>query len=112
MLGVSQYLSRGAVDATLRFASSLKPGSEMVFTFVLKDENRDGLAQLPGSIAKELGEPWKTFHHPDELVDQLGKLGFTNVFHLTPEDAQRRYFSGRQDQLGAPQWEQLIAAIV
>ena len=42
VLGVTQYLSRQAVDALLRFASSLKAGSEIVFSFVPTDEDLQG----------------------------------------------------------------------
>ena len=53
-----------------------------------------------------------TVRRPSELVNQIARLGFRDVFHLTPELAQERYFIGRQDNLRAPYWEQLIAALV
>src|SRR5262245_49014644 len=114
VLGVIQYLDRDAVDALLRFASTLKTGSEIVFSFVPPDDglNRDDLTHRLGSRAAAMGEPWKTFHRPRELVDQLTRLGFDEVFHLTPDCAQERYFAGRADGLRAPHAEQLIAAIV
>jgi methyltransferase (TIGR00027 family) len=114
VLGVMQYLDRGAADALLRFASSLVAASEIVFSFVLPDDcqNRDGFAHRFGSNAEAMGEPWKTFHRPGEVAEQLSRMGFRDVFHLTPQRAQQRYFAGRQDGLRAPQSEQLIAAIV
>jgi hypothetical protein len=39
-------------------------------------------------------------------------LGFREVFHLSPELAQERYFAGRSDKLSAPHFEQMISAIV
>jgi len=39
-------------------------------------------------------------------------LGFHEVFHLSPELAQARYFVGRSDKLTAPYFEQMIAAKV
>lgn len=116
VLGVIQYLSNNAIDALLRFAASLKTGSEIVFSFVTPEEELDGedLAIAIRSVARTatLGEPWKTRLPPRELLPRLAGLGFSNVFHLTPELAQARYFSGRLDCLRAPRWEQLIAAIV
>jgi methyltransferase (TIGR00027 family) len=114
VLGVMQYLDGDAVEALLRFASSLGSNSEIVFSFVLPDHgtNRDEFAHGFGSNVEALGERWKTFHWPRDLVEQLRRLGFRDVFHLTPECAQQHYFSGRQDGLRAVQSEQLIAAIV
>jgi len=116
VLGVVQYLSDNAIDALLRFAASLKTGSEIVFSFVTPDEELDGedLDITIRSVERTatLGEPWKTRMQPQELLQRLTRLGFSNVFHLTPELAQARYFAGRTDGLRAPRWEQLIAAIV
>jgi methyltransferase (TIGR00027 family) len=114
VLGVMQYLDSGAAEALLRFASSLVAASEIVFSFVLPDDgqNRDGFAHRFGSNAEAMGEPWKTFHQPSELDQRLTRMGFRDVFHLSPECAQQRYFAGRQDGLRVPQSEQLIAAIV
>ena len=114
VLGVVQYLDSDAVERLLRFATSLVSDSEIVLSFVLPDDgtNRDELAHRLGSNAETLGEPWKTFHRPRHLVERLTRMGFRDVFHLAPECAQQRYFSGRQDGLRAPQSEQLMAAIV
>jgi methyltransferase (TIGR00027 family) len=116
VLGVVQYLSDNAIDALLRFAASLKTGSEIVFSFVTPDEELEGedLEIAIRSVARTaaLGEPWKTRVLPQELLQRLTGLGFSNVFHLTPELAQARYFAGRRDGLRAPRWEQLIAAVV
>jgi hypothetical protein len=43
---------------------------------------------------------------------ELRQIGFADVFHLTPEPAQRRYFAERQDGLRAPKWKHMIATIV
>ena len=116
VLDVIQYLSDNAIDALLRFAASRKTGSEIVFSFVTPDEELDGedLEITIRSVARTatLGEPWKTRLSPQELLQRLTGLGFSNVFHLTPELAQARYFAGRKDALRAPCWEQLIAAVV
>jgi methyltransferase (TIGR00027 family) len=114
VLGVTRYLNGDAIEALLSFASSLIRDSEIVFSFVLPDDgmNRDDLAYRLGSNAEAMGEPWKTFHQPSELVERLARIGFRDVFHLTPQCAQRRYFADRYDGLRAPQLEQLIAAIV
>ena len=48
----------------------------------------------------------------DELAMKLRSMGFSQVVHLTPEDAARRYFRDRQDGLGERRGEQLMRAIV
>ena len=114
LLGVSQFLTGGALDALLRFAASLKPESELVLSFAPPDDELAGLDldAITRSVARtaELGEPWKSRPRARDLVDRLVQLGFSDVFHLSPDQAQARYFAGRHDQLRAPRWEQLIAA--
>jgi methyltransferase (TIGR00027 family) len=116
VLGVMQYLNQPAVDALLRFASSLKAGSEIVFSFVPTDEDLQGddvqIAADAGKRNAAIGEPWKTRLRPRELVERLAHLGFSNIFHFTPELVHRRYFSGREDGSRALGVEQMICAVV
>jgi methyltransferase (TIGR00027 family) len=115
VLGVIHYLNSSAVDALLRFATGLVAGSEIVFSFVADEPmaggDRDVLEQCLARMDR-LNEPWKYRRKPAELLAYLVSLGFTDVFHLTPDLAQRRYFANRSDQLRAPRWEQLIAAVI
>ncbi|MDB5927837.1 MAG: putative methyltransferase, family [Betaproteobacteria bacterium] len=114
LLGVSQFLTGGALDSLLRFAASLKTESELVLSFAPPDDELAGLDldAITRSVARtmELGEPWKSRPRARDLIDRLVQLGFTDVFHLSPDKAQARYFADRHDQLRAPRWEQLIAA--
>jgi len=115
-LGVTQYLTLPAIDETLRFVAGLPSPSTIVLTFVLSDEaltddDRDRKRRFAQSAAG-LGEPWLTFFHPDEFVGRLHDLGFSHVFHLTPADANCRYFAGRRDGMQVSPLEQLISASV
>lgn len=116
VLGVTQYLSDDAINALLSFVASLNAGSEIVFSFVVPDDHLDGddleVAVGSGARTAALGEPWKSRLQPHVFLRRLSELGFAEIFHLTPELAQQRYFAGRQDALRAPRWEQLIAAVV
>jgi methyltransferase (TIGR00027 family) len=116
MLGVVQYLTREAVDSLFELASTLPAGSETVFSFAVSEEElKDGDREAgyrSAAFTASIGEPWQTRLRPRDLVVQLERLGFRRIFHLTPELAQRRYFSNRRDVLSAPGWEQLIAAAV
>jgi methyltransferase (TIGR00027 family) len=116
VLGVTPYINRPAVDALLEFAASLKAGSEIVLSFVPSEDVLQGhnvqIAADGAKLCAAMGEPWKTRLRSRELVERLTLLGFSEVFHLTPELAQQRYFSGREDGLRALGGAQIISAIV
>jgi methyltransferase (TIGR00027 family) len=115
VLGVTQYLDGPAIKALFRFAGALGRGSETVLSFIPPDGEIDGIdleiVSRTMMRADRIGEPWVTRLRPHDLLVELNRNGFTDVFHLTPELAQRRYFAGRQDGLRAPRWEHLIAAM-
>ena len=55
---------------------------------------------------------WLTFFRPDELTSQLQELGLTRVEHLSPADANIRYFADRGDGLHVPGVEHVMLAQV
>jgi methyltransferase (TIGR00027 family) len=116
VLGVTQYISRNATEALLRFAASLPARSEIVFSFAPPDDemDSDALAVTAWSVeaTAATGEPWLTRLRAREVSNLLTGLGFGDVFHLTQELAQQRYFSGRTDALKATRIEEMFAAIV
>ena len=115
-LGLTQYLTGAAVDSLLAVAASLPPGSEIVLSFVPPADELSGDDALFVSRAVErvaaIGEPWKTRLRGSNITHQLRSLGFSDVFHLTPQAAYARYFAGRQDGLRTPGFEQIICAVV
>lgn len=115
-MGVTQYLTRDALDATFRFVLSLPPSSEIVFSFILPQEAVSGVEAealaIAADRAKEVGEPWLTRLRGDELAVRLRAMGFSRTIHLTPEDAHERYFSNRRDGLKERRGEQLMRAII
>jgi methyltransferase (TIGR00027 family) len=116
LLGVSQYLTEAALDLTLRFVLSMPASSEMVLSFVLPESARppDEAALVSAFAARsaEMGEPWMTAFLPDELVAKLRAMGFSNVFHFSPEAATQRYFRERRDGLNVWRNEQMVRATV
>jgi len=96
-LGVMVYLSMEAIDTVFDWMISLPAGSEMVCTFTQKRAHHS-----LSDRAAELGEPWQTFFSPEELKAKLISRGFSSVQMLEPEDAWRKYYSGRTDGLPAP----------
>lgn len=115
-MGVTQYLTRDALDATFRFVLSLPPSSEVVFSFILPQEAVSGVEAealaIAAQRAAEVGEPWLTRIRGDELAVRLRSMGFSQTIHLTPEQARERYFGNRRDGLRERRGEQLMRAIV
>ena len=87
-----------------------------MFSFILQDDEIIGdegdLTIGWVALTQAIGGPCKSRPQPRKLVELLSRFGFSDIFHLTPELAQERYFAGRKDGLRAPRLAQLIAAIV
>jgi methyltransferase (TIGR00027 family) len=104
-LGVTMYLTEEAIFNTLRVVASLALGSEIVFSYVvpeaLLDEEHQCLLAAIKAGAAARGEPWLSCFEPARLKARIKELGFTQVWDLGPEEANRRYFAGRTDGLCA-----------
>jgi methyltransferase (TIGR00027 family) len=113
MLGVVQYLSAQTIDSLLELFASLPASSGGVFSFNVTDDELGGLelAEIHAGVAHggAVGEPWLTRVPAAEMIARVRRFGFREVFHLSPDQAQRQYFAGRGDGLRAPHREQLIA---
>jgi methyltransferase (TIGR00027 family) len=113
-LGVVQYLTWPAIELTLRVVTALPTPSTIVLSFMLPDIDlpavESAAARAVAEAATAKGEPWFTRIQPADLANRLSHLGFRNVVHLAPEEANARYFSGRRDGLRAPHVAQLISA--
>lgn len=90
-LGVTLYLTREAMAATLAAIATFAPGTQLVFDYLLPESLRDReghqYAQEVGSVAARRGEPWLTFLTPDECTAMLRDAGFAEVHQLSPVDA-------------------------
>lgn len=115
MLGVTIYVSEQGGMETLRVAASCPAGSEVAFSFSLPDwmlgdaalaRRRRTMAALAG-----LGEPWITFHDPDELARRLLEQGYATAELLRPAEANRRYFGGRTDGLAVVDAHMMLARV-
>lgn len=103
MLGVAVYLTKPALTGTLSFVAGLAPGSEIVFSYsvtpdLLSAEQIAARIQSAQRVAA-IGEPWISYYHPQTLVSDLQKLGFSSVRDLGAAEANAEYFSGREDDL-------------
>jgi methyltransferase (TIGR00027 family) len=115
-LGVTRYLTKEAIDSTLRFILSMARGSEIAMEFILPPDSwtseETGYLTRVLPTATAIGEPWLTYFTPEEMSEHLTRLGFSRASHLTPEDAVARYFVNRHDGLRPPHYVRLIRAAV
>jgi len=74
-LGVTQYLTEQAIDATLEVISGFCEGTELVIEYLVPVEMRDAAGQALADFfmprAAAFGEPWLTFLTPAEIAGML-----------------------------------------
>jgi methyltransferase (TIGR00027 family) len=113
--GVSMYLSRDAVAATLRQIAALAPGSTLAMSFLLPleladPEVRPGL-ELAERGARASGTPFISFFTPSEMLSLAREAGFREARHVSAAHLAQRYFAGRSDGLRPPNnAEELLVA--
>ncbi|WP_271523235.1 class I SAM-dependent methyltransferase [Bradyrhizobium sp. CCBAU 53380] len=105
-LGVSVYLTRQANLATLRAVATCSArGSELVFTYVDQAEFAPNTSQSPddenAKVVAQIGEPWISGFNPDEIVDDLARVGLNLVEDLDGKAMWERY-RGANTTLGHP----------
>ncbi|KRE96642.1 methyltransferase [Frateuria sp. Soil773] len=115
--GVSMYLTRDAIAATLRQVAMLAPGTTLAMTFLLplelaEPEARPGL-ELAVRGAQASGTPFVSFFTPAQMLALAREAGFREVRHVSAAALAQRYFAGRQDGLRPPEnSEELLLASV
>jgi len=102
-LGVSMYLSLEDVRTTLGIIGSLARGTCLVFDYAVPPSSLGWIERvfyrlMIGRVAR-IGEPWKTFLTPDDLVAELARAGLELEEDLGPGAINARYFAGRDDGL-------------
>lgn len=113
--GVSMYLTKDAVAATLRQIATLPSGSTFVMSFLLplelaEPEARPGL-ELAAKGARASGTPFISFFTPDEMLALARDAGFRAAEHVSAAALGERYFAGRPDGLRPPHnTEELLVA--
>jgi methyltransferase (TIGR00027 family) len=107
-LGVTMYLTRDAIEATLRTVLSFPKGSGIVLTYAHTDSAQSRMA----ADSATAGEPWVSYFTPDELGAMLRSLGFSDVSFLSREEAEERYYANRTDGFAAPPRVSIVAARV
>jgi len=115
--GVSMYLTRDAVMATLRRVAALASGSTLVVSFMLPielldTEVRPGVERAAEG-ARASGTPFISFFTPQEMLALARDVGFKEVQHVSAASLAQRYFAGRTDGLRPPNnSEELLVATI
>lgn len=113
--GVSMYLSQSAIEATLRAAASIAPGSTFVMSFMLpielaEPEFRSGI-EAAARGARANGTPFISFFTPQEMLALAREAGFPTAEHVSAAALASRYFAHRTDGLRPPlDSEELLVA--
>ncbi len=106
--GVSQYISREALDATLKEVADLNPNSnsKIFISYVnklLKEDSKacfgkgyskpeKAVSFITNSAAK-MGEPWISFYSAEEIESILSQNNFTLIENKTLADLNSKYFT-------------------
>ena len=113
--GVSMYLTRDAIAATLRQVAAFAPGSTLVMSFMLPieladPEIRPGIERAAAG-ARANGTPFISFFTPTEMLALARDAGFRGVEHVSAAALAERYFAARSDGLRPPSnSEELLVA--
>ncbi|AOJ08183.1 class I SAM-dependent methyltransferase [Burkholderia mayonis] len=112
--GVSMYLTRDAVAATLREIATLAPGTTLAMTFLLPLDLLDPAErpqhQAVYERARAAGTPFVSFFSPPEMLALAREAGFREVRHVSTDDLTQRYFAGRTDGLRPSSGEAFLVA--
>jgi methyltransferase (TIGR00027 family) len=112
--GVSLYLTKDAIAATLRQIAALAPGTTFAMTYILPLELADP-EERPGYEAAErgaraAGTPFLSFFTPPEMLTLAREAGFREVRRVSAAELTQRYFAVRTDGLRPGSEELLVAS--
>lgn len=105
-LGVTYYLPRAVIDATLReIAARACADSILIFDYFdadafIPERTAPRVAKMQAAT-RQSGEPMQTGFDPATLGAELDALGFALQENSSPADIQASYFRGRADGYSA-----------
>ena len=115
-LGVTMYLQEKAIDAVFHTVAGFKKQSEIVFTFTQPPDLLSGVeSKFHASLSKVVtnsGEPFVSFFTPAAIENKLRDTGFKNIAILSNEEAGKRYFSARPQDLYIPKRSAIACAML
>lgn len=103
-LGVTYYLTKEVIASMLKTISSLSPeGSGLLFDYADDEFFTADVKRVQNQIAmaNASGEPMQSGYSYGEMEQLLSKNGLLVYEHLTSQDIENRFFTGRADYLHA-----------
>ena len=106
-LGTTYYLTKDAIRETLgHIAAVAAPGSRLVLDYKLPrhliPEQGLPLNDKLERLVKRLGEPMIAEFAPEELTEEMARIGWTELESLLPQAQARRYLQDRSDIVAPP----------
>jgi methyltransferase (TIGR00027 family) len=119
-LGVTYFLTRDAIVATLRRVASWAPGTRLVFDYHLPERLWDSFVGWEGNVMRGTaafvaasGEPWLNLFSPDEVEALLLVHGYDTVEHLDHDAVRSIYMGGCPPGPPGPvPWTRVVRALV
>jgi methyltransferase (TIGR00027 family) len=115
-IGVAQYLTAEAIEATLRTIGDAGQGSEIVVSYLATRPSLNEIdatyLQVVTALASQSGEPLLTAWTPEEAAAAITGCGLEVVDHPDHEALADRYFARRADGVLPASIEGLITARV
>jgi len=115
--GVTQYISREAVDNTLKYVARTATGSRIVFTYVLESFINgsyipDGLNSLYKLTLKKKNPLWFCGFEPAEMPEYLSEYPLYLIEDIGHEEFLKRYIKPKGRDLTVMEIERTVLAEV
>jgi len=115
--GVTQYISKEAIDNTLKYVAQAPTGSKIVFTYVLKSFINgsyipDGLNSLHKLTLKKKKPLWFCGFDPAEMHEYLSKYSLSLIEDVGHEEYLERYIKPKGRELTVMEIERTVLATV
>ena len=101
-LGVTMYLTDGAIDSTLDGMVRYAKTSEVVITFLQRPVSGSEVDSPLAKHVAAMGEPFVSYFTPAAFKEKLLRAGFNNVDFLSHQSAAAAYFQNRESGLPIP----------
>jgi methyltransferase (TIGR00027 family) len=113
--GVTQYISKEAVDNTLKYVAQASPGSRIVFTYILESfingsKIPDGLNSLYKFFLKKKNPLWVCGFNPAEMSEYLSKYSLSIIEDVGHEEFLERYIRPKGRDLKVMEIERTVLA--
>jgi methyltransferase (TIGR00027 family) len=115
--GVTQYISKEAIDNTLKYVAQASTGSRIVFTYVLKSFINgsyipDGLNSLYKFFLKKKKPLWFCGFEPADMREYLSKYSLSLIEDIGHEEFLERYIKPKGRDLAVMEIERTVLAEV